>query len=254
MIPDPKDTSLMVSAYLDGALSDDEAAALRAKIEVDQSLRERLETFRALRETLHAKFSHQKFPESLRLEIDETIRVECSRAVPNWIRFAASFLLVAAISSLATWTMLKPDYSGSKHQVEFPKDLGIRYATVSSGPTDLVRDLYANDDVLEAVRSGRPIPYGAVLVRNVFDVERDQSGAPVKDADGKVKRSKLLFTAVMEKRPGRGEFSAGEWWYQSFSPDRSPMHGGSGECFACHDKMRNQDFVFSLDRMKIAKH
>ena len=58
----------------------------------------------------------------------------------------------------------------------------------------------------------------------------------------------------LEKQPGWSEFPAGEWKFRSFAPDGTPSADSAARCFACHTKVRDQDFVFSLDRMKLARN
>ena len=148
------------------------------------------------------------------------------------------------------------------NQVEFPRDLGVLYAILdraedvreldSSGQ---LRELYVNQAALDAAIAGRPLPYGTVLVRARYDVLRDAKGAPAKDENGRLTKTKLLGLGVMEKRAGWGrEHPAGEWEYQAFAPDgtRNAQPAASA-CFNCHSKVQAQDFVFSVDMMKATK-
>lgn len=258
MISNRPDVDPRISAYLDKETHVAEAGAIEEALNADPSLRRRLRTYRALQETLRDRFPNEALPDELRRRIELALCEEDARRAPSWTRTAASILLVMLISSVTTWLVLrggqpKPDPSGKgiADHVQFPKELGVRYATVTGGPSgDEVRDLYASEAVLNAVRSNQPFPYGTIIVRKVYQAERDSNGVLVKDAMGNAKRSKLLFTAVMEKRPGAGIFPAGEWLFQSFAPDGVPIRRSPVECFACHDKMRNDDFVFSRDRMR----
>jgi len=264
----PDDTELLVHAHLDGELNAADAVAVRKKIETDPALSGQLETYQALQDTLRARFPREEFPPHLRMRLDAVIdredaaiRREKEHARPTWTALAASVAAAIIVSSITTWLMLRFDPTGSGvptraagEQTAFPGEFGVHYATVAGGQVDLVRDLYANQTALDAVRSGNPLPYGSVLIRNVYDVERDAAGVPVKDAKGNLTRSKLLFTAVMEKQAGWHEFPAGEWKYRSFAPDKTPMTESVTRCFECHNKVRDQDFVFSLDRMRVARH
>lgn len=256
-----EDPRLLMHAYLDDELDDADALALKHKIDADPALGKELENYRAIQQALRAQFPSERLPPNLRARINAATGTGRKRVGPTWTAMAASLLLAVAVSSASTWVVLRLGQSESGapgkvvgEEIAFPRELGIHYATAEGDASNLVRELYASPAALEAVRSGLPLPYGTVLIRNVFDVERDAGGVPLKDINGKPVRSHLLFTAVMEKRAGSaGEFPAGEWKYQSFAPDGTAITKPSAECFACHDKKRDQDFVFSLDRMKLAK-
>jgi len=143
-------------------------------------------------------------------------------------------------------------------RVAFPRELGVLYATlerVEDGPGGRVRELYADQAALDAVRAGKPLAYGTVLVRAIYDVLRDPKGAPVKDANGRLTKTKLLSVNVMEKRAGWGaKYPAGEWDYQSFAPDGTRLaEPAASACFECHNQVQAQDFVFRFDLMKAAK-
>lgn len=248
-----EDAKLLMHAYLDGELNAADALAIQQRIDTDPDFAGQFQAYKTLQQTLRARFPREPFPTHLRTRIDTAIGKGRKPFRPTWMLLAASVLLAIFASSAFTWFIFRSDSALEK--IAFPHDLGVKYATVADNPSDLIRDLFANPAALDAVRSGRPLPYGTVLVRNVYDVERDAAGAPLKDANGNLVKSKLRFTAVMEKHPGQsGAYPAGEWQYRSFAPDRTPMADSSAECFACHNKMRDQDFVFSFDKMKVVNH
>ena len=252
---------LLVHAYLDGELDTASALAVRQQIDADATLAAQFENYTALQNALRTGFPREQFPPNLRTRINAAIGVRRAWVRPTWSALAASILLAVAISSASTWFVLRsyqPRLASSVNvvgeRIAFPRELGILYATYDSNPPDKFRELYANQAALDAVRAGRPLPYGTVLVRNVYDVLLDAKGAPAKDANGQLTVTKLLFVAVMEKRAGwGGEFPGGEWKYQSFAPDGTPNAAPASACFACHNKVQAQDFVFSFDRMKAAK-
>jgi plastocyanin len=119
------------------------------------------------------------------------------------------------------------------------------------------RELYAKPEVVKAVREGRPIPYGAVLVQAAYAVKLDEKGTPVKDANGRFIKEKLAAITVMEKRQGWGaEYPAqkrnGEWEYAAFTPEGKPnekANAGIDACFNCHKPHEKQDYVISLARL-----
>jgi hypothetical protein len=253
-----EDTELQMHAHLDGELNAADTLAVKEKIDADPALASELETYKVLQQTLRARFPREELSPKLRMRLDAAIENEKQSARPTWMALAASIAAAIVVSSATTWLMLRSDqpdpHARIAQQIAFPRDFGVRYATVTSDPSDSIRDLYASPAALDAVRAGKPLPYGTVLVRNIYDVARDAAGAPVKDASGMPVKAKLQFTTVMEKQPGWSEFPAGEWKFRSFAPDGTPSADSAARCFACHNKMRDQDFVFTLDRMKLARN
>ena len=175
----------------------------------------------------------------------------------------ARWIVVGLVSTSAIAIGLAATVRATVDQVAFPRELGALYATFdsakdireldSSGP---LRELYANQAALDAARAGRPLPYGTVLVRARYAVLRDAKGAPAEDANGRLTKTKLLGLGVMEKRAGWGSsHPAGEWEYQPFAPDGTRnAKPAASTCFACHREVQAQDFVFSYDLMRTAKH
>jgi hypothetical protein len=46
----------------------------------------------------------------------------------------------------------------------------------------------------------------------------------------------------------------GEWEFQAFNADKSVNHNENlDRCFSCHKWQAQQDFVFTIDRMKSVK-
>lgn len=142
-------------------------------------------------------------------------------------------LLVAA-SAMAISTRADRDL------VRFPDafDRGVHYATVPRG--GIRQELYTSRAAIEAARAGVPFPSGTVIT--LVDYRDD----------------KVFRYVVMEKRTGWGteyppDRRAGEWEFQAFNADRSVNAAENvARCFACHQSRREQDFVFTTDRMKQA--
>lgn len=129
-----------------------------------------------------------------------------------------------------------------------------RYAQIDRHDSKQYRELYARPEVVRAAREGRPIPDGAVLAMAIFSAERDGSGNPVKDANGRFRKGKQIGVTVMEKRRGWGaaipaEWRNGDWLYAAFTADGRPNQKSNANiknCFVCHKPHEAQDFVISL--------
>lgn len=121
--------------------------------------------------------------------------------------------------------------------VEFPSDYadGVLYTTVHRG--NIKEDIYANQQAIDAVKAGLPLPSGSVITLVDF---RD---------------NELYRYVVMEKRSGWGseypdDLRNGEWEYQAFNADRSVnTEENLSRCFSCHKSEENNDYVFTFKDM-----
>ncbi|MGF6975552.1 hypothetical protein QFZ94_004002 [Paraburkholderia sp. JPY465] len=126
-------------------------------------------------------------------------------------------------------------------RVAFPANYkdGIHYTTVERG--NIREEIYANREAIEAAKKGQPLPSGTIITMEDY-------------RDGR-----LFRYIVMEKRTGWGERYAqdvrnGDWEFQSFQPDRTVNRSENvSRCMGCHKAQGNNDFVFTLDRMRSAK-
>ena len=108
--------------------------------------------------------------------------------------------------------------------------------TTPSGPAS-----YASPEVVKAVREGKPIPNGTVLVMAIFAAKADDKGVPARDGGGRFSKDKPIGVTVMEKRAGWGAsvpeaWRNGDWQYASFTADGKPnekANAGIRACFEC---------------------
>jgi plastocyanin len=141
-------------------------------------------------------------------------------------------------------------------QITFPHgfEKWQRYAVVDRHDTKQYRELYASPEVVKAVREGKPIPNGTVLVMAIFAAKPDDKGVPVRDPGGRFVKDKPIAVTVMEKRAGWGAsvpeaWRNGDWQYASFTADAKPNEKANANiraCFECHLPHAKQDFVMSL--------
>ena len=163
-------------------------------------------------------------------------------------------LLVLAALCASTTAFAGPD------KIKFPYDYlkGTLYQTLDRPDTKQYRELYAPAAAVEAVRQGRPIPYGTVLTLVQWSVEQDASGNPVKDKNGSFIKKGVIVHTVMEKQQGWGaDYPSdwprnGEWEYAVFTADGRPnakANANNKACFTCHLPHAKQDFVISLAKL-----
>jgi plastocyanin len=164
-----------------------------------------------------------------------------------------------AVLAIAGAAFAAPGWAGPEN-IKFPSDYlrGVLYQTVDRADVKQYRELYAPHEAVEAVRKGRPIPYGTVLTLVQWSVEQDANGAPLKGPDGRFIKKEVIGHTVMEKRQGFGaDYPSdwprnGEWEYAVFLPDGRPnakANANNKACFTCHLPHAKQDFVISLAKL-----
>lgn len=130
-----------------------------------------------------------------------------------------------------------------------------QYQTVNRADLGQVRYLFANTIALQAAREGRPLPDGAVLVREQHAAKHDAAEQPVSGADGFYQPERLLGYAVMERGPGWGKdfpdmLRNGDWNYASLTATRQPRGGvNQADCLACHKPLDRQSFAFGAEAL-----
>jgi plastocyanin len=171
-----------------------------------------------------------------------------------------SIAIAGALGAL-TGSLLVVHVRAGGDKVVFPANYqgGVKYADVDRYDLKQVRDFYASPAAVEAARKGEPLPSGTVITQVGFSVKLDDKGSPIKDANGRFIKDKLVTYVVMEKRTGWGteypdNIRNGEWEYQQFLPDMKPNpQANLTACFQCHKPHAGQDFVISLAYLKGAK-
>jgi hypothetical protein len=168
---------------------------------------------------------------------------------------------IAAAAAGAGCAIAAAAYAGPE-LVQFPEDYakGVLYGTVDRADNKQHRELYTTPAAIEAAKKGEPLPHGTVITMVQYAAKLDEKGDPVKDANGRFIKDKLLAYTVMQKGKGWGaeyppDLRNGEWEYRAFRADRSPNTAAKLEnCFKCHKPLEARlDFVFTYDRMKSAR-
>ncbi len=117
-------------------------------------------------------------------------------------------------------------------------------ATALGLPTNIFGDtfdsVYANTEAVQALSSEtRPFPVGTLFVADFH-----KAAYPI---DGLAGFGDEAFTAVMLKgAPGTGDDkSTGDWKFEAFGPDGTPLKDLRGACISCHATKSANDYVFT---------
>lgn len=116
--------------------------------------------------------------------------------------------------------------------------------------------LFAPKAALDAAKEGEELPYGTVLVAEIYKARKDKSGEVITSSLGRRIRGDFAAIAVMQKEKGWGEMFPGElrngdWDFAIFSPKGERLvKKDLNECRACHAPLKNTQNLFSLEHME----
>ena len=177
-----------------------------------------------------------------------------SKHASRWVGMGVAVVaLVGGVAAIAQ-ALVAP----GPNKVAFPADWakGSMYATVDRPDTKQYREFYTTPDVLEAVREGKPVPDGAVIVLAAYMAQVDAAGVPLKDASGRYLKGDLAAVNVQQKKKGWGDdipaaIRNGDWVYQSFSPAGVPNDKVNlTACYQCHLPFAKDEYLTNLAKLQ----
>ena len=116
--------------------------------------------------------------------------------------------------------------------------------------------LFASKTALDAAKAGEELPYGTVLVAEIYKAKKDENGKVIISSLGRRIRGDFAAIAVMQKEKGWGETIAaelrnGDWDFAIFSPKGERLaQKDLNECRGCHAPLKKTQNLFSLEHMQ----
>lgn len=170
-------------------------------------------------------------------------------------RIATAALALAAAGT--TLALAQALVAPGPNKLKFPEgwDKGVMYATVDRPDTKQYREFYTSAEALKAAREGKPIPHGTVITLAAYAAKLDADGKPVKDANGRFVKDKLVAVNSMQKERGFGDdipaaVRNGDWIYQSFTPDGQVNEKANlTACYQCHLPFAKDDYLTNLAKL-----
>jgi plastocyanin len=165
---------------------------------------------------------------------------------------AAAAAGVAAVA-VAQQALVPP----GPNKLQFPQnwDKGVMYATVDRYDTKQYREFYTSAEAVQAAKDGKEIPNGTVITLAAYAAKVDAEGKPVKDANGRFIKDKLVAVNSMQKQAGWGNdipaaIRNGDWIYQSFTPDGQVNDKANlTACFQCHLPFAKDQYLTNLAKL-----
>jgi Cytochrome P460 len=170
--------------------------------------------------------------------------------------------ITATVAMVAALTAAASVRAGSE-RIAFPNDYakGVVYKSEDRPENKQVREIFITRNAITAVREGAPLPSGTVITVVRYAAQLDAEGNPAKDASGHlIKTDNILGYSVKEKRAGWGaeypeEKRNGDWEYRVFLANKTANPDTKYDaCFGCHHSQASQDYLFTLDNIKLASH
>ncbi len=166
---------------------------------------------------------------------------------------AAALAAGVAAVSFAQQALVPP----GPNKLKFPQnwDKGVMYATVDRHDTKQYREFYTSAEAVQAAKDGKEIPNGTVITLAAYAAKLDAEGKPVKDANGRFVKDKLVAVNSMQKEAGWGAdipaaVRNGDWIYQSFTPDGQVNDKANlTACFACHLPFAKDQYLTNLAKL-----
>lgn len=162
--------------------------------------------------------------------------------------------LFGAVTLLASTTV-----AAEEQKIAFPENYRSTFTNYLSldrtqNPDQIIR-LYANDIAMQGPGDDGKLPYGSILVGEVYKAKLDDKGEVMTSTLGRRIADKFALVAVMQREEGWGEQHSeeirnGNWEMGAFKPDGSVADKDLNACLACHAPLGDTNFLFSYDHLK----
>ena len=118
------------------------------------------------------------------------------------------------------------------------------------GQEDQVISLFANEIARDGVRANGELPYGSILVGEIYKAKKNQDGEVIDSAIGRRIPGELAAIVMMERREGwdaqyPDELKVGDWEFEVFSPSGENLARDTTACRECHHPLTESEFTFS---------
>jgi len=155
-------------------------------------------------------------------------------------------------------SLLAASAQAGPENVDWPGDYKSTFTFYFSGDRTAneqqVIRIYANDTVIAARKAGGKLPFGSVLVGELYAVQLDEKEQPVISSLGRRIPEKLSAIVVMQRGQdfdsGYPEHLAtGDWEFAVFNPAGQKLDKDITACRACHHPLGDKEFVFSYEHL-----
>lgn len=168
------------------------------------------------------------------------------------------WLAVTTVLVLASSLVLVTARGGESQTdaIAFPEGYASTYTNYLSldrtqNPDQIIR-LFANDTAMAGPDGDGKLPYGSILVAEVYKAQKDADGNVATSMLDRRIRGDLALIAVMQREKGWGEdypetLRNENWEFAAFKPDGSVAPKDLDACRACHAPLDDTHHLFSIE-------
>lgn len=114
--------------------------------------------------------------------------------------------------------------------------------------------LFANETAAMGAAKDGKLPYGSVIVGEIYSVKVDGEGNTVESALGRRIVDKLAAVVVMERGEGfdKGyaeELTVGDWEFAVYSAAGEKLDKDVTACRECHHPLQDKEFMWSYEHL-----
>ncbi|MBX2806245.1 MAG: cytochrome P460 family protein [Hyphomicrobiales bacterium] len=122
---------------------------------------------------------------------------------------------------------------------------------------DQVITLYANDIARKGAKTNGKLPYGSILVGEIYKAAKDGDGNVIQTSLGRRVPAELSAIVMMERQEGwdakyPDELKVGDWEFEVFSPAGENLGKDTTACRECHHPLNETEYTFSLQHISAA--
>lgn len=119
---------------------------------------------------------------------------------------------------------------------------------------DQTIQIFANDIAMQGPGEDGKLPYGSILVGEVYKAKKDAEGNVVTSALNRRIRGKFALIAVIQREKGFGDdlpdgLKNDGWDFATFKPDGSVAEKDLNACRACHAPLTKTNHLFSYEHL-----
>ncbi len=155
--------------------------------------------------------------------------------------------------------ILAPNAQSDHNKVALPDNYQTTFTNYLSldrinNPDQIMR-IFANDIAMQGPGEDGKLPYGSIIVAEVYKAKKDADGNPIKSALlNRLLRGEKALIGVMQREKGWGEEYAeglknGNWEFAAYKADGSVADKDLDQCRACHAPLTDTNHLFSYEHL-----
>ncbi len=142
--------------------------------------------------------------------------------------------------------------------LDFPADYKTDFVNYYAGDRQngsQIIDLYANKIAAEGAAKDGKLPYGSVLLGELYPAVKDADGDPVESTLGHlISTGDVAAIVVMQRIEGNDarysdELKVGDWEFEVFSPSGENLAKDTTACRECHHPLEDTEFLWSYEHL-----